>query len=114
MPHSNGIAALRWLRILPLLLLAFATAPAAAQALYERFIQSVTIDRSDEVVTMLARGVDPNTVDPNGDPVLVIAARSGFEPTLDALLAAGARSTSEIRTATARSWSRRSADGWRS
>jgi uncharacterized protein len=91
MPRSGGIAALRWLRMLPLLLFGFAAAPAGAQALYERFIQSVTIDRSDEVAAMLARGVDPNTVDPHGDPVLVIAARSGFEPTLDALLAAGAK-----------------------
>src|SRR3982075_1465646 len=92
MPHSGGsIAALRVLRLLPLLMLGLAPAPAGAQALYERFIQSVTIDRSDEVAALLARGIDPNTVDPSGDPVLVIAARSGFEPTLDALLAAGAK-----------------------
>jgi ankyrin repeat protein len=89
MPHSGGgIAVQRVLRLLPLLMLGLGPA-AGAQALYERFIQSVTIDRSDEVAALLARGIDPNTVDPNGDPVLVIAARSGFEPTLDALLAAG-------------------------
>ena len=93
MRHSGGsIDALRvLLRLLPLLILGLAPATAGAQALYERFIQSVTIDRSDEVVALLRRGMDPNTVDPNGDPVLVIAARSGFEPTLDALLAAGAK-----------------------
>ena len=91
MPRSGGIAALRWLRILTLLLLGLLAAPASAQALYERFIQSVTIDRSGEVAAMLARGVDPNTVDAGGNPVLLIAARSGFEPTLDALLAAGAK-----------------------
>ncbi|HEX3136120.1 MAG TPA: hypothetical protein VHT22_00830, partial [Casimicrobiaceae bacterium] len=94
MPNSGrSIAALRVLRLLPLLMLmlGLAPAPAGAQALYERFIQSVTIDRSDEVAALLGRGMDPNTVAPNGDPVLVIAARSGFEPTLDALLAAGAK-----------------------
>jgi hypothetical protein len=94
MPYSGrSIALLRVLRLLPLLMLmlGLAPAPAGAQALYERFIRSVTIDRSDDVAALLARGMDPNTVDPNGDPVLVIAARSGFEPTLDALLAARAK-----------------------
>src|SRR5256885_11539454 len=64
---------------------------ALAQALYERFIQAVTVDRSDEVSALLARGIDPDTVDPEGNPALVVAARSGFEPTVDALLRAGAK-----------------------
>ena len=36
---------------------------------------------------LLARGVDPNTVDPNGDPVLYMAARAGNAATVDVLLA---------------------------
>jgi ankyrin repeat protein len=40
---------------------------------------------------LLARGVDPNSVDPNGEPMLVVASRAGFEPTVDALLRAGAK-----------------------
>jgi ankyrin repeat protein len=93
MPGSQGSkAALRVLGLLPLILvIGFAPAPASAQELYERFIRDVTIDKSDEVAALLARGMDPNTVDANGDPVLLIAARSGFEPTLDALLTAGAK-----------------------
>ena len=85
------MAALQWLRLLPVILVGFAPAPASAEDLYDRFIHAVTVDQSGEVAALLARGIDPNTVAPNGDPVLLIAARSAFEPTLDALLAAGAK-----------------------
>ena len=61
------------------------------QSLYDRFVESVAIDRSDEVAAMLARGMDPNTVDPNGEPMLVVASRAGWVPTVDALLGAGAK-----------------------
>jgi len=71
-----------------LTLAALAPTGAQAQALYDAFIRAVTIDDAGQVRAMLARGVDPNTVDPNGEPVLVVAARAGWEPTLDALLAA--------------------------
>jgi len=64
---------------------------AKQQGLYERFVESVAIDRSDDVAALLARGMDPNTVDPNGEPMLVVASRAGFEPTVDALLRAGAK-----------------------
>jgi ankyrin repeat protein len=70
-------------------------APDAAQpqpqGLYERFVQSVAIDRYDDVAALLARGMDPNTVDPNGEPVLVVASRAGWVQTVDALLRAGAK-----------------------
>src|ERR1700694_154268 len=69
----------------------FTLQPAFGQALYERFVKAVAMDRSDEVSSLLARGVDPNTVDPEGNPALVVAARAGFEPTVDALLRAGAK-----------------------
>src|SRR5258708_30276952 len=72
------------------LMLALAPSGLRAQALYDAFIRAVTTDDVGQVRAMLARGVDPNTVDPNGEPVLVVAARAGWEPTLDALLAAGA------------------------
>ena len=39
---------------------------------------------------MLAQGMDPNTVGPNGEPALVLAARAGYAATVDALLAAKA------------------------
>jgi len=66
------------------------TAP-RAQALYDAFVEAVAADRSDQVRALLARGIDPNTVDPRGDPVLLVAARAGWQPTVDVLLAAGAK-----------------------
>ncbi|HET9763101.1 MAG TPA: ankyrin repeat domain-containing protein, partial [Casimicrobiaceae bacterium] len=78
---------------LALLLLALAAlAPSArGQALYDTFIHAVEVDDTDQVRAMLARGVDPNIVDPHGEPVLVVAARAGWERTVDALLGAGAK-----------------------
>ena len=70
---------------------AVAWSQAQPQGLYERFVQSVATDRSDDVAALLARGMDPNSVDPNGEPMLVVASRAGFEPTVDALLRAGAK-----------------------
>jgi ankyrin repeat protein len=62
-----------------------------AQALFDRFNMAVAADRADEVAALLARGMDPNTVDLNGDPALLVAARLGYETTLDVLLRAGAK-----------------------
>jgi uncharacterized protein len=73
-----------------LLLVAPPAAPAEASS-YDTFVQAVATDRSDQVRALLARGMDPNTVDPNGDPVLLVAARAGWQPTVDALLGAGAK-----------------------
>ncbi|MEO8487299.1 MAG: ankyrin repeat domain-containing protein [Betaproteobacteria bacterium] len=64
--------------------------PAAAQNLLEDFFIAVANDRVGEVRTMLARGVDANSVDANGDPALVVAARAGNAAVVDALLAAKA------------------------
>src|SRR5258706_15098989 len=73
------------------LMLALAPSGLRAQALYDAFIRAVTTDDVGQVRAMLTRGIDPNTVDPNGEPVLVVAARAGWEPTVEALLAAGAK-----------------------
>ena len=65
----------RWLAACALCALQLAGVVSAAPAqenLYDRFIQAVVADRRGEVRDMLARGMDPNTVDPNGDPVLLI------------------------------------------
>jgi hypothetical protein len=51
---------------------------------------AVTNDRVALVKELLAKGVDPNSVGPNGEPALVVAARFGFAGTVDALLAAKA------------------------
>src|SRR5262245_54519508 len=61
---------------------------ARAQQLHEDFILAVVNDRAAEVQSGLARGMDPNTVSRDGEPVLLIAARAGNVKTVDVLLAA--------------------------
>jgi ankyrin repeat protein len=51
---------------------------------------AVINDRVDEVRALLKLGYDPNSVGPDGFPLLVTAAREGSVRALDALLAAGA------------------------
>jgi ankyrin repeat protein len=62
-----------------------------AQQLYDDVIAAVNNDRAAELRGLLARGVDPNSVDPSGDPLLYTAARAGYGATVDVLLAAKAR-----------------------
>lgn len=71
------------------LLLALSLAVAASGAIAgpaEDLVFAANNDRAAQARELLAKGVDPNTVDPNGDPVLVIAARLGYGATVDALL----------------------------
>jgi len=58
--------------------------------MYEDFIVAVNNDRVPQVKELLGKGIDPNTVGPNGEPALVLAARAGYAGTVDALLAAKA------------------------
>jgi ankyrin repeat protein len=88
------------LRALPGAVAALATlcaVPAGAQQLYDDLIFAVANDRSDTVRTLLARGLDPNSVDPNGDPLLYTAARAGNAATVDVLLAAKAKVDARTR-----------------
>ena len=78
------------------LLAAFAF-PAFAQQLYDDLIVAVQNDRAADVRAFIVRGVDPNTVDPNGDPLLYTAARAGFAATVDVLLAAKANVNAKNR-----------------
>ena len=75
LPDTLRAAAARCL--VALTLLAVGPAPALADA-YEDFVFAVSNDRVPQVKELLAKGIDPNTVAPNGEPVLVIAARVGF------------------------------------
>jgi ankyrin repeat protein len=73
-------------------LIALAAAlPVHAQQVLDELIAAVTNDRAADVRRLLARGVDPDSVDPNGDPMLVLAARNGSSGAVDALLAGRAR-----------------------
>ncbi len=79
----------RWL-LIALMGFDLAGALAAEPRIYDDFVFAVANDRVGEVKSLLARGMDPDTVDPNADPVLLVAARLGFQDTLNALLAARA------------------------
>ena len=79
------------------LALAISSVPISAQQVYEDLIVAVANDRADEVKRLLARGMDPNSVDPNGDPLLFIAARAGYRATVDVLLAAKANVNAKNR-----------------
>jgi ankyrin repeat protein len=80
----------RFPAIAVLALSALLAAPAPAQQLYEDVVVAVVNDRAAQLKGFLARGIDPNTVDPNGDPLLFVAARSGSQASVDVLLAAKA------------------------
>jgi len=76
-------------KLLALLLLSSLSMAARAD-MYEDFIIAVNNDRAAQVKEFLAKGIDPNTVGPNGEPALVLAARANYTATVDALLAAKA------------------------
>ena len=68
-------------------ILCAAAVVARAEPAPDDFFIFVANDRVAEVKAMLANGVDPDSVDKNGDPAIVIAARGGNAATLDILLA---------------------------
>jgi len=61
-----------------------------AEPLLDELAHAVENDRVDEVKRLLARGMDPDSVDAQGEPMLCIAARSGSARAAQALLAAKA------------------------
>jgi len=63
---------------------------AFAQSLLDDMIQAVGNDRVDELKALLARGMDPDSIDANGEPMLGIAARNGYARIVKTLLAAKA------------------------
>ena len=74
-----------------LFMMSAAFAPALfAQNLLDDFFIAIANDRANDVRAMLVRGLDPNSVDVNGDPALVVAVRNGSAATVDVLLAAKA------------------------
>ena len=88
---------IRRLRIVAWLVLASVVGNATAQQVYEDLIAAVANDRADEVKRLIARGMDANSVDPNGDPLLFTAARNGYRATVDVLLAAKAKVNAKNR-----------------
>ena len=64
---------------------------AVAQSVPEDFVIAVTNDRVAEMKRLLAAGADPDMLDRNGEPLLVIAARAGSAGAIDLLLGARER-----------------------
>ncbi|HLX27098.1 MAG TPA: ankyrin repeat domain-containing protein [Casimicrobiaceae bacterium] len=75
-------------------LLGAALAPLAFRAgaaeLLDDLTQAVANDRVDEVKRLLARGMDPNSVNADSEPMLCTAARNGSAQAAQALIAAKA------------------------
>ncbi len=78
------------LRIAPALVLGAALAGPAWPSAYEDFVSAVKQSNSGELIGLLKRGMDPNTPDQSGTPVLLLAAREGQLETVQILAAAGA------------------------
>ncbi len=60
----------------------------ALSAAYDDFIGAVNQGNAAEVASWLKRGMDPNTIDPTGQPVLHLAAREGALGVVQTLAAA--------------------------
>jgi uncharacterized protein len=75
-------------RLLPLIaVLCLAAAGQAALAgAYEDFFSAVEVDNESGLRGLLARGIDPNTLDPKGQHGLFLALRSGSPKAVRALL----------------------------
>ena len=54
---------------------------------YEDALSSARLGDTSQLVQLLKRGVDPDSVDPNGNTLLILAAREGNTDTVKALLA---------------------------
>ncbi len=87
----GAIARYRLMPAAALAALLLCALPAQGQQALDDLIIAVSNDRVAEVRSLLARGMDPDSVDANGDPLLIIAVRSGSLGALESLLAAKAR-----------------------
>ena len=67
----------------------------AQAAAYDDFLNAVKNGNVAETAQWLRRGIDPNTIDPSGMPVLHLAARGGFVDVVKAL--ADARANLNLR-----------------
>lgn len=64
-----------------------AVVPAAWAGAYEDFFSAVQRDDAGVIADLLRRGFDPNTLDPKGQPALILALQNGSEKAFNALLA---------------------------
>lgn len=67
-------------------LAAAGVAPWAWAGAYEDFFRAIEVDNASEVQQLLARGMDPNTLDPKGQHGLFLALRGGSAKSVQVLL----------------------------
>jgi hypothetical protein len=72
--------------VLSLLLLVAGPPRAAAQDSYAAFWRAMQSDNASALQALLARGMDPNTVDERGEPALLVTLRIGLPNTAAVLL----------------------------
>lgn len=83
MPHCN---VMKYFKFVVYLLVAVSVSEAHSGA-YEDFFRAVREDDAKIVGALLARGLDPNSVDETGQPALTVAARDGSLRVAEVLLA---------------------------
>jgi ankyrin repeat protein len=66
-----------WLRAATLAVAALASQGQALAGAYEDFFRATEVDNTSGLQELLARGMDPNTLDPQGQHALYLALRSG-------------------------------------
>lgn len=64
---------------------------AGAQAIYEEFNRAIATDDAATLTRLLARGMDPNTVNERGEPAIMTAAREGGPGVVAVLVKARAK-----------------------
>lgn len=68
------------------LVVLFAVSANASANSYENALSSAQLGDTGQLVNLLQRGIDPDTVDAQGNTLLIIAAREGHASTVEALL----------------------------
>ena len=64
-----------------------ALAPLARAGAYDDFFTAVQRDDAETIIALLRRGFDPNTLDPKGQPGLILALQNGSDKAFIALMA---------------------------